>query len=79
MASYTHVMRTRSELTSAELSKCYELSDALLGLKECLPERLAAILDTFRADLLMEGEDRARIETEGRQRAHAARVDHGDV
>jgi hypothetical protein len=72
MASYTCGMRTPGELTSAELSKCYELSDAFLELKDCLPDRLAAILDTFRADLLLEREDRARIEEEARQRASVA-------
>ena len=66
-------MRSRTQLTSTELSKCYELSNALLELKECLPERLAVILDTFRADLLMEREERAQIETEARHRARVAR------
>jgi hypothetical protein len=72
-------MRMPSELTSAELSKCYALSDSLLGLRECLPERLTVILDTFRADLLLEREDRARIETEARDRARVAKDSAGDA
>lgn len=72
-------MRMPSELTSAELTKCFDLADALLELGECLPVRLVTVLDTFRADLAAEREDRAAIDRAGRQRALAAGRGHGDV
>jgi len=72
-------MKIPSELTSAELTECFDLSSALLELSDCLPVRLATVLDTFRADLTAEREDRQRIDTESRQRARAAGNGHGDV
>jgi hypothetical protein len=72
MARYSVIMRALSEFTTAELTKCEELSAGLLALPECLPDRLAVILDTFNSDMVMEREDRAKDEEAARARAQAA-------
>ena len=45
-------------LTPAELTKTYEAADYLCGLPVSLDPELAIKLDTFRADLMAEIEDR---------------------
>lgn len=44
-----------------ELDRCLRMAETLLGeLEACVPDRLRVLLDTWRADMLAEQEDRER-------------------
>jgi hypothetical protein len=58
-------------LTSAELGKAHEAADYLCRLPVRLDSELAIKLDTFRADVTVEMEDRGQIDLQARQAAKA--------
>lgn len=49
-----------STLTSTELAECHELIDGLLKFERALPRGLYLKLTTWRGDLLVQAEDRAK-------------------
>lgn len=61
------------QLTTAELGKAHQATDYLCGLPARLDHELAIKLDTFRADLTAELEDRGQIDLAARRAATASR------
>jgi hypothetical protein len=62
------------QLTTAELSKAHQAADYLCGIPARLDRELAVKIDTLRADLTAEIEDRAQADREARQAATVSRA-----
>ena len=60
------------QLTTAELGKARDAANYLCGLRDHLEPILFIKLDTLRADLTAEAEDRATRERNGRRTSQAA-------
>jgi hypothetical protein len=62
------------QLTTAELGKAHRAADYLCGLPARLDPELAIKIDTLRADLTAEIEDREQGDLEARRAATAGKV-----
>lgn len=67
-------MTNLRHLTTAELGKAHQAADYLCGLPAWLDNELAIKLDTLRADLTAEIEDREQTEHDARQAATTSRA-----